>query len=164
MQPFHQNFWAWLECFIFDYKLWAWLKIQGFWDFWVLNVDLQVWKIYITLYSLHIIFEIPIFGGYFKLSSVKIKMGIYSEHLPGRNSRWLFSVIVIARGNFEKKNHSNHDHFEWWFQSDHDHQKSWFPIKWSSIPWSLKELRRSLLSLKITLLRFALLHALARHR
>ena len=23
-----------------------------------------------------------------------------------------------------KKNHSNHDHFEWGFQSDHDHQKS----------------------------------------
>ena len=62
MQPLHQNFWALLEFFIFDYKLWVWLKIQGFWDFWVLNVDLQVWKNYITLYSLHIIFEIPILG------------------------------------------------------------------------------------------------------
>ena len=32
-------------------------------------------------------------------------MGIYSEDLPGRNSRikWLFSVIMIGRGNFEKK-------------------------------------------------------------
>ena len=55
----------------------------------------------LTLYSLHIIFEIPIFGGYFP----KIKIGICSEDLPGRNSRikWLFSVIVIGKGNFEKK-------------------------------------------------------------
>ena len=43
------------------------------------------------------------FWGLFKLSLVKIKMGIYSEDLPGRNFRWLFSVIVIGRGNFEKK-------------------------------------------------------------
>ena len=43
------------------------------------------------------------FWGLFKLSLVKIKMRIYSEDLPVRNSRWLFSVIVIGRGNFEKK-------------------------------------------------------------
>ena len=30
-------------------------------------------------------------------------MGIYSEDLPGRNSSWLFSVIVVGRGNFGKK-------------------------------------------------------------
>ena len=69
----------------------------------LVNVDLQVCKNYssLTLHILHIIFEIPIFGGYFP----KIKMRISSEDLPGRNPRikWLFRVIVIGRGNFGKK-------------------------------------------------------------
>ena len=49
----------------------------------------------------HIIFEIPNLGGYF----LKIKMRIYSEDLPGRNSRikWLFNVIMTGRGNLGKK-------------------------------------------------------------
>ena len=76
-------------------------------------MDLQVWKNSSNILSntLHIIFEITLFFmGYFP----KIKTRIYSEDLPGRNSRikLLFSVIVIGRGNFWKKNHSNNNHID----------------------------------------------------
>ena len=140
MQPFHQNFWAWLEFFIFDNKLWAWLKIQGFWDFWVLNVDLQVWKNYSSILSNTLQFTHHFwnshFWGLFELSLVKIKMGIYSEDLPGINSRWLFSVIMIGRGNFEKKITQititlNSDSNQ--ITITKNHQKSRFPIKWLPI-------------------------------
>ena len=139
VQPFHQNFWAWLEFFFFDYKLWAWLKIQGFWDFWVLNVDLHVWKNYSSILSNNLQFTHHFWKSHFwelfKLSLVKIKMGIYSEDLLGRNSRWLFSVIVIGRGNFEKITQItitlNGDSNQ--ITITKNHQKSWFLVKWSPI-------------------------------
>ena len=115
VQPFHQNFWAWLEFFYLWLQIMSMIKIQRFWDFWVLNVDLQVWKNNSSILSNTLQFtytsslKFPFLGGYFP----NIKMGIYSEDLPGRRE-----------GEILKKNRSNHNHFEWWFQSDHDHQKS----------------------------------------
>ena len=47
-------------------------------------------------------------------------MRIYQEETLDGYLVWSWLEGEILR----KKNHSNHDNFEWWFQSDHDHQKS----------------------------------------
>ena len=53
------------------------------------------------------------------IHSVRSEMS-WREHLCYN----CYLVWSRSRGTFWKKNHSNHDHLQWWFQSNHDHQKS----------------------------------------
>ena len=114
------------------------IKNSKLWDFWVLNVDLQVWKNYSSILSNTLQFTHHFWNSHF-LGVIKLKweftVRIYQEETLHR-IKWLFSVIVIWRRNGKKITHItitlNGDSNQIMITKNHDSKSN---DRRSSIPW-----------------------------